>query len=214
MNSALYTSIYNLIAQGEHVQLDFKFEINNARKIAKTLVAFANTTGGNLLIGVKDNGRVVGIKTDEEFYMIDSAANLYCKPAINIVPTKHIIDGKTILKVWVEKHSQPCYANDENDKWIAYIRIHDQNIRANKILIEVWKRKAKPVGTFIEYSKIEKELINFLSDNDTSPISKIIKALHVTHKIAEKVLINLICLNIIDININEKGALYSLKANN
>jgi predicted HTH transcriptional regulator len=48
--------VKKLIAKGEHQQLDFKFEISDSRKIAKTLVAFANTNGGVLLIGVKDNG--------------------------------------------------------------------------------------------------------------------------------------------------------------
>ena len=58
-----------LIAQGEHVHQDFKFEISDARKIAKTLSAFANTEGGRLLIGVKDNGKIAGVRSDEEQYI-------------------------------------------------------------------------------------------------------------------------------------------------
>lgn len=46
--------IHALIAEGEHLQQDFKFEISDARKIAKTLSAFANTRGGKLLIDDKD----------------------------------------------------------------------------------------------------------------------------------------------------------------
>lgn len=45
--------IYQLIKQGEHQQQDFKFEISDARKIAKSLSAFSNTDGGRLLVGVK-----------------------------------------------------------------------------------------------------------------------------------------------------------------
>jgi len=41
--------IHRLIAEGEHQRLDFKFEISDARKIARTLVAFANTDGGRIL---------------------------------------------------------------------------------------------------------------------------------------------------------------------
>ena len=52
--------IHALIAEGEHQQQDFKFEISDARKIAKTLSAFSNTDGGRLLIGVKDNGKIAG----------------------------------------------------------------------------------------------------------------------------------------------------------
>ena len=52
--------IKNLIAEGEHQQLDFKFEIRDTKKIARSLVAFANTNGGKLLVGVKDNGVITG----------------------------------------------------------------------------------------------------------------------------------------------------------
>ena len=65
--------IHALIAEGEHQQQDFKFEISDARKIAKTLSAFANTDGGRLLIGVKDNGKIAGVRSEEEKYMIEAA---------------------------------------------------------------------------------------------------------------------------------------------
>jgi predicted HTH transcriptional regulator len=50
--------IQNLIEEGEHRKQDFKFEISDVRKIAKTFVAFSNTAGGKLLVGVKDNGQI------------------------------------------------------------------------------------------------------------------------------------------------------------
>ena len=70
MNSKDY--IYKLIEEGEHQQQDFKFEISDARKIAKSLSAFSNTDGGRLLIGVKDNGKIAGVRSEEEIYMIGS----------------------------------------------------------------------------------------------------------------------------------------------
>ena len=74
--------LQSLIAQGEHQELDFKFEISDARKIARTLSAFSNTDGGRLLIGVKDNGRISGIRSDEEYYMVESAASLFSRPEV------------------------------------------------------------------------------------------------------------------------------------
>jgi len=77
-NSVLYKfmkkqhPIKILIAQGEHQQLDFKFEISDAAKIARSLVAFANTDGGKLLIGVKDNGVIAGVRSEEEKFMIEN----------------------------------------------------------------------------------------------------------------------------------------------
>lgn len=58
--------IHARIAEGEHQQQDFKFEISDARKIAKSLSAFSNTDGGRLLVGVKDNGKIAGVRSEEE----------------------------------------------------------------------------------------------------------------------------------------------------
>ncbi|RLD33003.1 MAG: ATP-binding protein, partial [Bacteroidetes bacterium] len=70
--------IKDLIAEGEHQRLDFKFEISDSKKIARTLAAFANTDGGRLLVGVKDNGVIAGVRSEEEYYMVEAAASMYC----------------------------------------------------------------------------------------------------------------------------------------
>ena len=63
------SELKRLIAEGEGVQLDFKFRIDDQKKIARTLSAFANTEGGKLLIGVKDNGKINGVNPEEEYYL-------------------------------------------------------------------------------------------------------------------------------------------------
>ena len=52
-----------LIAGGENQHLDFKYCVSDSRKIARTLTAFANSDGGILLIGVRDNGSVADRKS-------------------------------------------------------------------------------------------------------------------------------------------------------
>ena len=64
------------IDEGEHVGQDFKYAISDSRKIARSISAFANNHGGRLLIGVKDNGAIAGVKSEEEFYMIEQAAQM------------------------------------------------------------------------------------------------------------------------------------------
>ena len=77
-----------LIAGGENQHLDFKYCISDSRKIARTLSAFANSDGGRLLIGVRDNGSIAGIKSDEEYYMVEIRLNDV------IVTSKRPIDRK------------------------------------------------------------------------------------------------------------------------
>ncbi|MDY5609301.1 MAG: putative DNA binding domain-containing protein, partial [Sodaliphilus sp.] len=47
--------ILQLIDEGEHEHQDFKYQISDAKKIARSISAFANNSGGRLLVGVKDN---------------------------------------------------------------------------------------------------------------------------------------------------------------
>jgi hypothetical protein len=203
--------IKSLIESGESQRLDFKFEISNAKKMAKTFSAFANTDGGRLLIGVKDNGKINGIRSEEEAYMAESAAHVFCKPAVNYTLKKWIVSGKSVLEVTIPitKH-RPHYAKGENGSWIAYVRVKDQNIQANNILVNVWKNQGKIAGPFLKYGREEKSLIDFLTKNETISLSGFMRVAKTSRSAAEKILVNLILMNIICIELYEDTAYYRL----
>ena len=94
--------IHRLISEGEHVHQDFKFEISDARKIAKSISAFANTEGGRLLVGVKDNGKIAGVRSEEEIYMIEAAAQRYCQPPVDIHTYIYKVEGKDVLEAVID----------------------------------------------------------------------------------------------------------------
>ena len=177
---------------------DFKYCISDSRKIARSLVAFANTDGGRLLIGVKDNGRIAGVRSEEEYYMVESAAKMYSKPPIDFTTKQHHIEGKTVLEVVVElSPEKPHFARDDDGKWWAYFRKDDENRLANKIMIEVWKRQKSPDGILINYSDDEKILLDYLAANEEISVSKYSRIAHLTYKKAEEIIINFRTLNIL-----------------
>ena len=93
--------IQRLISEGEHVHQDFKFEISDARKIAKSISAFANTEGGRLLVGVKDNGKIAGVRSEEEIYMIEAAAQRYCRRWAYVrIKDENILASPIHLNIW------------------------------------------------------------------------------------------------------------------
>lgn len=208
------TFLHKLIEQGEHQQQDFKFCINDSKKIAKSLVAFANTKGGRLLIGVKDNGKIAGIKSDEEFYMVESAAKIYSKPAIIFLTKQWHVDGKTVLEIQIEpSNEKPHFAKDENGKWLAYIRSADENLLAHKIQIEVWKKQNSSQGIHFSYSDDEKFLVNYLQNNSSISFSKFIRLAHISRKKAEDVLSNFTVMDVIGLNSTIEGTTFSLNKN-
>ena len=76
--------LLGLIAQGEHQQQDFKYKVQDAVKLARSVSAFANTDGGRLLIGVRDDGHLSGVRSEEEIFMMHQAAWKYCQPPSSI----------------------------------------------------------------------------------------------------------------------------------
>ncbi|MGZ5243864.1 MAG: AlbA family DNA-binding domain-containing protein [Bacteroidia bacterium] len=204
--------IKNLIAEGEGQQLDFKYHISSASKIAKSLVAFANTDGGRLLIGVKDNGKIIGIESDEEIYMIQLAAENYCNPVVDIEIEDWKIDGKTVLEVYVPPSKEkPHYAKDETGQWLVYIRKADENLLANKVLIEVFKRKKNRTQTLIRYDKPEKLLLEYLRQHEKITFSQFCNYAKIPPHIAEKVLVNLVSIGIIEVHITGQFNYFSLR---
>lgn len=203
--------LYQLIEQGEHDQQDFKFCINDSKKIAKSLVAFANTYGGRLLIGVKDNGKIAGIKSDEEFYMIEAAATIYSKPQINFSTKQWKVEGKTVLEIGIEPgEKKPYFAKDENGKWLAYIRQADENFLAHKIQVEVWKKESSPRGISFAYTDDERFLIQYLQENSAISFSKFMRLAQITRKKAEDILSNFIIMELIEMKTNAEGTTFSL----
>jgi predicted HTH transcriptional regulator len=201
--------IKRLIQSGESQQLDFKFEISNAKKIARTFSAFANTDGGRLLIGVKDNGKISGIRSEEEVYMAESAAHVFCKPTVVFQVKKWVIDGKCILEIEIPKSNhRPHFAKGDNDEWTAFVRVGDQNIRANRILVSVWKNERKKKGIWLSYGKEEKNLMDFLEKNERITLSRFIKEARTSRSQAERILVNLILMNIIIVELTDKTAFY------
>ncbi len=204
--------IQNLILQGEHQQQDFKFQINDSRKIAKTLVAFANTDGGKLLIGVKDNGVIAGVRTDEEFHMVEAAASMYCKPEIDLAFRTWNIDGKKVLEVDVSNSLlKPYYALNEDNKWLAYVRVKDQNILAATIQLKYWKQSNALKGATIKYSQKEEVLLKFLNDNPFITINRYCRLAKIPKYLAENVIVNLMVAGLVEMAQNEKMTWFRLK---
>jgi len=200
-----------LIAEGENQKLDFKFCVSDSRKIARTLTAFANSDGGRLLIGVRDNGSIAGIRSDEELYMVETASHLFCRPEVEFTIKQHTTLGKTVLEVEVKKgDNRPYMAKDEEGKWLPYFRNHDQNLVANKVLLQVWRKKEKKSGVIVKFDKVETILMDYLEKNGSITLSMFRKIAHIKTYKAESILANLIIFKVLVMNASEKGFTYEL----
>ena len=200
-----------LIGEGEHQLLDFKYCVSDSRKIARTLSAFSNSDGGRILIGVRDNGSIAGIKSDEEIYMVDTAAQLFCRPKITFTVKQHMTRGKTIVEVEVIKgNKRPYQVKNENGKWQSYFRNKDQNLLANRVLLQVWRKEGKKSGVMVKFSKAENSLMDYLVKNGSISLSKFKKIARIPSYKAESILANLIIFKVLIMNASEQGFSFEL----
>lgn len=201
--------IEELIAQGEHQQLDFKFEVSDSRKIARTLSAFANTDGGRLLIGVKDNGTIAGVRSEEEYYMIEAASKMYTKPEVPFTATRWNVNGKTVLEVLIEKGSdKPYLAPDKDNRFRAFIRVADENILANQILVLAWKKSSCNDGTLLRVAQPVEMLFDCLKRENEISTNRFCRIAHIRYHEACEILSDLLAMHTLEYFVREKHILY------
>ncbi len=200
--------IKELIEQGEGLKLDFKQVIQNPRKIAKSMVSFANTEGGVLLIGVRDNGSIAGVKTEDEIHMLDLAAGFHCKPAIEYSVEEILIEGKIVLKANIPKGKQkPYYARGEDDKWWVHVRVNDKCILASKTSVDFMRSSEKAAKFTL--GKTEQEILRFIGGSEKTTLPEICKKFNLGKRRASRILIDLMKVQAIRSHTTEKAEFYT-----
>lgn len=190
-----------IIAEGEHEQQDFKFAISDARKIARSLSAFANRSGGRLLIGVKDNGTIAGVRNEEDIYVIEQAAQMYCRPAQELRFTAITADeGATVIRAEIDASKcRPVQALDTDGLWKAYYRVADENILASPLMVRAWRRKASSRPAAISLGPSEEAVMHCISDSyGPADVDSIMRQSGLSRRKTEQILIELYAMNIID----------------
>ena len=176
--------IEDLIAQGEHQQQDFKYKVTDAVKLARSVSAFANTDGGRLLIGVRDDGTIHGVRSEEEIFMMHAAACKYCTPEPTIqfetlhVPTEpHGGRLRTVVVCTISPSAQrPVFALEDGRK-TAYIRVADENIVASPVHLAIWRQEARLQGEAYADSPAEHQLLTALAQHpEGMPLNPLLKA--------------------------------------
>lgn len=204
--------IIRQIAGGESETLDFKQTISDASKIARTLVAFANHKGGTLLIGVRDNGSISGIRSEDEKYMLELAGHFYCSPAIEVEISEHELNHKTVLEARIREGSdKPYYAKGEDNKWWVYHRVGDKSLQASAVMFQVIKKQNRMNDSLSVYSFLESEILNTLKQSNSLTLSDLLKALKIQKNRVIYSLAKLIHFDLVKVDYREKMELFSLK---
>jgi predicted HTH transcriptional regulator len=196
----------NLVRQGEGTTLEFKLKANHPEKIIREIVAFANTKGGKLLVGVGDDKTIPGLKfVDEEEYMLVRAIERNCFPPLDYeIERIAITDERDVLVFNIPKSQEkPHYVqleNEENGK--AYVRVQDRSVQASREVKQILRRE-KEEGIQFRYGDKEKILMEYLSDNKKVTIEKFSEIAKIPTWLASRTLVLLVLSNVLKIQPDE-----------
>ncbi|HLA69668.1 MAG TPA: RNA-binding domain-containing protein [Bacteroidota bacterium] len=213
-----YKDIDVLLEEGEGFQIEFKRKVSTPEKVARTLIAFANTKGGTIIFGVDDNKSIFGVDSEKaEMEMIRTAGGFLCDPPVemqvDIVPYK----GKDIIAVTVEESkAKPHYlvgnangSDDEDSK--VLIRVKDKTVIASKEVIRILEAEnpdAPPLRIAIGES--ERRLLDFLDKSERITVKEFSRLVNISHRRASRTLIQLVRAGVLRIHTHEKEDFYTL----
>ncbi len=130
------------ILAGESRNVEFKETLpEKSSKYMKTVVAFANGTGGKIIFGIADKTReVTGFDKEEVFRKMDDIANAVsdcCAPAIIPDITAQTVDGKTVIVVEVsEGRERPYYIKALGRERGVYVRVAGTTRLADEYMVK------------------------------------------------------------------------------
>lgn len=192
--------IHSLIQEGEHEHQDFKFAVTDAAKIAHSISAFANNDGGRLLIGVKDNGHIAGVRSEEDIFVIEQAAEMYCYPPQRIEVSAFAVDvGTVVVRVEIPKaKSRPVMSREADGTWTAYYRVKDENIVANPVMVKAWRHRSQGREVVFSLTEAESSLLSYLDEWGMTTVEDYMRGAHISRPLAEDIIINLYAAGVID----------------
>lgn len=155
-----------LASRGEGLTLEFKKRVPTPERLAKEVIALANTAGGHVLIGVEDNGSVAGLRDAiEEEFTLREALNEHCDPPVDFETERVPISNKRdVLVVTVPRSDErPHYlVGNGADRAMAYVRVESMSVEASREAVRLMRQRADDPGVRFTFGEREKLLLRYL----------------------------------------------------
>ncbi len=160
-----------LAALGEGPTLEFKHRVPRPDRIAKEIIALANTRGGRVLVGVGDDGALVGVKdAEEELYALREAMAAHCEPPLDLrIEGVRLTRRREVLVVDVpESARKPHYLVGDPEEPAgqngrrAYVRVGTQSVAASREAVALMKAERSPRDVRFTFGEAEGQLMRYL----------------------------------------------------
>ncbi|MEM6831393.1 MAG: ATP-binding protein [Bacteroidota bacterium] len=202
-----------LISKGETTTVEFKMKANHPEKIIREVVAFANTEGGHLFIGVADNRTIAGLKyPDEDEYVLVKSIEELCRPQIDFeVETIRFQEDLQILHFDIKEGTdKPHFAFLEKRHRYgkAFVRVNDKSIQASYEMRKILKERDKNKNP-ISFEESTMELFKYFEKNPSITLSQYRQLSGLNKRLASNKLVSLALSGALRIVPNEGEDLFT-----
>lgn len=212
--------VREMIEEGEGFEIEFKRRVTAPGKIARTLIAFANTRGGHILFGVDDDGSIVGVESEKsEADLILEAGSKHCdpeiKPEIEIVP----FNRKDVIVATVPESDQKPHAfhgngdgqDGANGGIRVYIRVNDKTVLASKEVVRILRSERPDTPPMrIAIGENERRLFRYLDENQRITVRQFADLVNISDRRATRTLVSLVRAGVLRIHTLERTDFFTM----
>lgn len=204
-----------LAAIGEGLHLEFKRKVPEPERIAKEMIALANTSGGKILIGVDDMGTVYGVKDwQESVFQLEESLSVHCDPPIAYeIETISVSRKRDALVVHVpDSKDKPHFLLSATNgrPRVAYVRVKDKSVEASRELIRVMRSRKNPRDIQFEFGDKEQTLMRYLDRYERITVSQFAKLADIPRRIASHTLVLLTKAEILHLHPSDQEDFFTL----
>ena len=216
-----YREVLELIEEGENIQCEFKPKFSTYEKIAREIIAFANTKGGKILFGVDDDKKIIGVESEKETTELVKETILnHCEPPLDYKIDYREIEGKEIVIVSIpESENKPHRIQDFQSDFdittaTVTIRVNDKSVQASKEMIRILRAQTNQVA-LKKYilGPNEKTVFSYLSKVETISVRELSNLVNISERRASRTLVKMVRANLLMIHTKDNGEEFFTAAN-
>ena len=205
--------VLELIEEGENLQCEFKRHFTTPEKIAREMIAFANTKGGYVIFGVDDDKQVVGVDSEKsESEMIKDAAENYCEPPLDYLIDFVELYGKELVVVSIPEsdykpHRLQDYQNElDINKAVVLVRINDKSVQASKEMVRILRANSADLS-LKKYTigQTEKIVFEYLGKYERISVKELSNLVNISERRASRTLVKMVRANLLLIHTKDNG---------
>lgn len=192
--------VTQLVALGEGPVIEFKQRVPKPERIAKEAIAFANTRGGHIFLGVSDEGEIKGVKdAEEEVYLLQKALSLHCQPSLAYQLERIPLSKKreVILVRVFDSEKKPHFLLADDGTKTAYVRVDDVSREASREAIRLMRLGDKDGNVMFQFGDKELALMRYLDSYGRITVQQFAKLVDIPRRRASHTLVLLTRANVL-----------------